>query len=46
MPKRADHDVNCGTCEVFGDDPMLPPHDASARCESGGRNHCTCSICY
>lgn len=23
-----------------------PPHDASPRCESGGRNHCSCDVCF
>jgi hypothetical protein len=23
-----------------------PPHDASPRCESGGRPHCTCDTCF
>lgn len=23
-----------------------PRHDASSRCESGGRNHCTCDVCF
>lgn len=23
-----------------------PPHDASARCESGKRRHCSCDICF
>lgn len=23
-----------------------PPHDASQRCESGGRPHCTCDACF
>jgi hypothetical protein len=23
-----------------------PPHEASPRCESGGRNHCSCSACF
>lgn len=27
-------------------DKFLPPHDASERCESGKRNHCTCDVCF
>ncbi len=23
-----------------------PSHDPSPRCESGGREHCTCSVCF
>lgn len=25
---------------------FFPSHFASARCQSGQRNHCTCSICF
>jgi hypothetical protein len=27
-------------------DKFLPPHDASRRCESGKRPHCTCDVCW
>jgi hypothetical protein len=27
-------------------DKHLPPHDASPRCESGKRPHCTCDVCF
>lgn len=23
-----------------------PPHNASPRCESGGRTHCSCEVCF
>lgn len=23
-----------------------PSHNASSRCESGGRSHCTCDVCW
>lgn len=26
--------------------PMAPSHKASPRCESGGREHCSCSCCF
>jgi hypothetical protein len=25
---------------------MYPPHDASVRCESGKRPHCSCDVCF
>lgn len=25
---------------------FFPPHDASHRCESGKREHCTCDTCF
>jgi DnaJ-class molecular chaperone len=34
----------CPTCATA--DAMTPRHDASPRCESGGRPHCTCDRCY
>jgi hypothetical protein len=36
----------CAHCDQYGDDPMMPHHEASKRCESGKRPHCTCDICY
>lgn len=37
----------CVTCSQYTPgDGMLPPHDASDRCESGKRNHCTCDTCF
>lgn len=24
----------------------MPPHFAKLRCESGGKEHCTCDICF
>lgn len=34
----------CATCERVGGDG--PAHAASAECESGGRDHCTCDTCF
>ncbi len=36
----------CPSCarEVKGG--FFPPHDASSRCESGKRSHCTCDTCF
>ena len=37
----------CETCDKNGDAISNTPfHDASARCESGKHNHCTCELCY
>lgn len=33
----------CGTCAKPG---IKPPHVASTRCESGGREHCSCDVCF
>lgn len=30
----------------FGDRPFGPNKYASPRCESGGRNYCTCDTCF
>lgn len=27
-------------------DGMMPNHEASERCKSGKRDHCTCDTCY
>lgn len=36
----------CTYCNQNRDTEMMPPHDASPRCESGGHNHCSCDICF
>lgn len=36
----------CPFCEQHCDDPMMPYHDASDRCESGKHPHCTCDTCF
>lgn len=35
----------CPTCKQYRGQ-MMPPHFASARCESGQRPHCTCDVCF
>lgn len=35
----------CEYCERNGDG-MMPPHDASLNCRSGGHSHCTCDTCF
>lgn len=35
----------CQVCNEYPPDEG-PPHDASPRCESGRREHCTCDICF
>ena len=39
---------DCATCAHAMKHPneMTPYHDASPRCESGKRPHCTCSACF
>lgn len=36
----------CSYCDAHANDTMMPPHDASSACESGGHPHCTCDFCY
>lgn len=36
--------TNCPICMNL--DPMKPPHFASLACESGGRTHCACDVCF
>lgn len=36
----------CAYCDQYGDDPMMPRHNASERCESGKHPHCTCDTCF
>lgn len=37
---------SCPYCEGEGSNDFHPSHDASPRCESGGRNHCSCDTCF
>lgn len=39
-------DGSCQTCARLAKGEMCPPHDASPRCESGKRNHCSCDTCF
>lgn len=47
LPPRQSRLAGCGTCD---EDPenkqMMPPHDASSRCESGKYTHCSCDTCF
>lgn len=36
----------CSYCEQNKGASMMPSHDASLRCESGKRPHCTCDTCF
>lgn len=38
--------AGCKTCDEAGPNDFMPPHDASAHCESGKRPHCTCDTCF
>jgi len=35
----------CSYCEAEKTD-FHPSHDASPNCQSGGRNHCSCDVCF
>lgn len=37
---------DCGTCAMTTPGGFQPSHDASTRCSSGGRNHCSCNSCF
>lgn len=39
-------DPDCSYCMDCMDDSMMPSHNASSRCQSGGRSHCTCDTCF
>lgn len=42
-------DPNCCGCrEWYEKDkyPFVPSHNASPRCQSGKRNHCSCDTCW
>ena len=38
----------CKQCDDFREkgETSHPPHNASKRCESGSKNHCSCDICF
>lgn len=36
----------CRFCDENHAEGMMPSHDASHRCQSGKKPHCTCHICY
>ena len=40
---RVQADNGCAVCRGGG---AIPFHEASPRCESGGRNHCSCDRCF
>lgn len=39
-------DPDCTYCRQHTPGEMMPSHTASPRCQSGGRNHCTCDTCF
>lgn len=50
IPTRR-HKAEPGECKYCDDEreagnSFHPPHDASARCESGGHSHCSCGTCF
>jgi len=38
--------VDCPVCQSREQGDMAPAHRASDRCESGKRDHCSCSVCF
>jgi hypothetical protein len=45
------HKAPVGECEYCdrqreANEEFHPHHNASKRCQSGGRNHCTCDTCF
>lgn len=44
-PKRRRRISDCAYCATIND-KGAPMHDASPRCESGKRLHCTCDTCF
>jgi hypothetical protein len=45
-PRRRHKLPGCSYCKGEGANTFHPPHDASDRCESGKRNHCSCDRCF
>ena len=49
-PKPRRHYVlpvgECKYSDEHRDEQMMPPHDASPRCESGKHPHCSCDTCF
>jgi hypothetical protein len=46
--RRVSRDPGCAYCKELlaeGTD-FAPPHEASQRCQSGKRNHCSCDTCF
>lgn len=37
---------DCAYCDKYRGTTMFPSHQASERCESGKRPHCTCDTCF
>ena len=44
----ATYHPGCDFCDTMKGErrTFFPPHDASPRCDSGGRDHCTCDTCF
>lgn len=47
-PPERRHRLARGECRYCDEhvSEFHPPHDASDRCESGGRSHCSCDVCF
>lgn len=49
LPRRTHAtEGSCRMCDLHRKTPneMMPHHDASYACESGGHAHCTCDTCF
>lgn len=46
MENRRRFVEGCETCEHRRDGGVVPPHDPSPACESGGKLHCSCDTCF
>jgi hypothetical protein len=48
IKRRLAEPGECKTCDEMRakGETLFPSHDASGRCESGKRNHCTCDVCF
>lgn len=51
MPVKRRHKAGPGECRICDNNrddsnEFHPPHDASDRCESGKRKHCSCDTCF
>lgn len=47
-PRCRRHRLAHGECRYCDEQvsEFHPPHDASDGCESGGRSHCSCDVCF
>jgi hypothetical protein len=47
LVRRVSRKPGCPTCDTDPDGKaMMPPHEASSKCESGKHTHCSCDTCF